>query len=201
MKTIPKFAIAALVALALPASAVAAEPALTVPQATLDAAIHCHGPALQGTKLTPIMLVTGTGASGEDAYAIGKDAFDLYGHPVCDVNFPYNTTANIQTSVQYLVNGIRYEYAQSGRKLAVFGISQGGFEMGISTIAATVRDQSAQVVAAVSITVPSQKIDPTSLDTLVADIQGAALELSALLGYRPLERSALTRASSALCAA
>ena len=82
-----------------------------------------------------------------------------------------------------------------------FGISQGGFEMGISTIAATVRDQSAQVVAAVSITVPSQKIDPTSLDTLVADIQGAALELSALLGYRPLERSALTQASSALCAA
>jgi len=126
MKTITKFALAAFAALALPASAVAAEPALTVPQGTLDAAIHCHGPALKGTKLTPIMLVTGTGASGEDAYAIGKAAFDLYGHPVCDVNFPYNTTANIQTSVQYLVNGIRYEYAQSGRKIAVFGISQGG---------------------------------------------------------------------------
>jgi len=126
MKTLAKFAIAATAALALPASAVAAEPALTVPKATLDAAIHCHGPALKGTKLTPIMLVTGTGASGEDAYAIGKGAFDLYGHPVCDVNFPNNTTANIQTSAQYLVNAIRYEYAQSGRKIAIFGISQGG---------------------------------------------------------------------------
>jgi hypothetical protein len=126
MKSLAKFAIAATAALAFPASAAAADPALTVPQATLDAAIHCHGPALQGTNVTPIMLVTGTGASGEDAYAFGKGAFDLYGHPVCDVNFPYNTTANIQTSVQYLVNGIRYEYAQSGRKIAVFGISQGG---------------------------------------------------------------------------
>jgi len=118
--------LAAAAALAIPGAASAAEPALTVSQSTLDAAIHCHGPALKGTKLTPIMLVTGTGATGEDAYAFGKDAFDLYGHPVCDVNFPNNTTANIQTSVQYLVNAIRYEYAQSGRKIAVFGISQGG---------------------------------------------------------------------------
>jgi DNA-binding IclR family transcriptional regulator len=73
--------------------------------------------------------------------------------------------------------------------------------MGISTIAAIVRDQSAQVAAAVSITVPSQKIYPTSLDTLVADIQGAALELSTLLGYRAPDRSPLSNASSVLCAA
>ena len=49
-----------------------------------------------------------------------------YGHPVCYVNFPAFTTADIQVSVQYLVYALRREYARAGRKIAVFGISQGG---------------------------------------------------------------------------
>ena len=57
------------------APAAAADPPLTVPKAKLDAAAHCHG-RLQGAKREPIMLVTGTGASGDEAYAIGKGAFD-----------------------------------------------------------------------------------------------------------------------------
>ena len=72
------------------------------------------------------MLVTGTGATGEQAYAIGKGAFDAYGHPVCYVDFPDFTTADIQVSVQYLVYGLRRDASARGRKVAVFGISQGG---------------------------------------------------------------------------
>ena len=72
------------------------------------------------------MLVTGTGATGDEAYAIGKGAFDAYGHPVCTVNFPDFTTADIQVSVQYLVNGIRAMERRAGRPIAVIGISQGG---------------------------------------------------------------------------
>ena len=72
------------------------------------------------------MIVTGTGVSGDTAYAIGADALAASGHPVCYVNFPDETTADIQVSVQYLVNGLRREYAMAGRKVAVFGISQGG---------------------------------------------------------------------------
>ena len=115
----------AVTALAAPAPATAAEPALTVPQATLDAAVHCVGPPLAGTKLTPILLVTGTGATGDEVYAITKPAFDLYGHPLCYVNFPFQMTGDIQIAAQYLVNAIRYEYARSGKKLAILGISQG----------------------------------------------------------------------------
>jgi hypothetical protein len=51
--------------------------------------------------------VTGTGATGEQTYAVGKGAFDELGHPVCDVNFPDDETADIQISVQYLVYAIR----------------------------------------------------------------------------------------------
>jgi hypothetical protein len=72
------------------------------------------------------MFVTGTGASGDEGYAIGKPAFDKWGAPVCWVNFPNNTTADIQVSVQYLVYGLRTMARRADRKVAVFGISQGG---------------------------------------------------------------------------
>ena len=100
-------------------------PKLTVPKADLEAAFHCPMDPT-GAKTTPLMLVTGTGATGDQAYAIGQGAFEAYGHPVCYMNYPDFTTADIQISVQYLVYGLRREYEMAGRKVAVFGISQGG---------------------------------------------------------------------------
>src|SRR5215213_1141133 len=118
----------ALVALVVTAPAGAKGPAgpkLTVPRAKLAAAFHCPRP-VKHAKRTPVMLVTGTGATGEQAYLIGGDAIDAYGHPACYVDFPDATTADIQVSVQYLVWGLRREAALAGREVAVFGISQGG---------------------------------------------------------------------------
>jgi hypothetical protein len=116
---------AAICVLAGAAPAAAADPPLTVPKAKLDAALHCHG-KLHGAKRQPIMLVTGTGATGDEAYAVGKGAFDAFGHPVCTVNYPDFTTADIQVSVQYLVSGIRAMERRADRPIAIFGISQGG---------------------------------------------------------------------------
>ena len=118
-------ALAIFAALALAVPAAAKEPPFTVRTALLSAAFHCHG-ALQNATAEPILLVTGTGATGEETYAFEKGAFDALGHPVCDVNFPSNETADIQISVQYLVYAIRRESKQSGRQIAIFGISQGG---------------------------------------------------------------------------
>lgn len=118
-------AVATLCILAGAAPALAADPPLTVPKAKLDAALHCHG-KLQGARRQPIMLVTGTGATGDEAYAIGKGAFDAYRHPVCTVDYPNFTTADVQVSVQYLVNGIRSMQRRAGRPIAIIGISQGG---------------------------------------------------------------------------
>jgi hypothetical protein len=116
-------ALAALVIAAAPASA--RGPRLTVPAADLEAAFHCPIDPTDAAS-TPLMFVTGTGATGDQGYLIGQTAFEAYGHPVCYVNFPYFTTADIQVSVQYLVHGLRREFAMAGRKVAVFGISQGG---------------------------------------------------------------------------
>ena len=125
MSRLPAVLIAAIVLLAAPTAANAKDPALTVSPAKLAASLKCSA-GIDHAKRTPLMLVTGTGASGDEAYAIGKAAFDAYGAPVCWVNFPDDTTADIQISVQYLVNGIRTEARRAGRQIAVFGISQGG---------------------------------------------------------------------------
>ncbi len=110
----------------VPAASARPGPKLRVPPQKLAASFHCHGPAIRDAEKVPVMLVTGTGATGEQAYGIGKGAFDAFGHPVCDVDFPDYTTADIQVSVQYLVYGIRREARLAGRKVAVIGISQGG---------------------------------------------------------------------------
>jgi hypothetical protein len=144
-------ALAATVVLALLAftgTAGAAEPRLTVTKPKLRAALKCT-PGVKDAKRTPVMLVTGTGASGDEAYAIGKPAFDAYGAPVCWVNFPAHTTADIQVSVQYLVYGLRTMSARAGRPIAVFGISQGGLLPRIAlTYWPSLRKKVSDVVAA-----------------------------------------------------
>ena len=101
------------------------EPPIAIPATELEAAFHCHG-EVESASREPILFVTGTGTTGEQAYLIGKGAFDAFGHPVCDVDFPDYMTADIQVSVQYLVYAIRREYRISGRRIAVIGLSQGG---------------------------------------------------------------------------
>ena len=116
-------AIAALAGVAGARPKRAPEPRISVPTPQLEAAYHCHG-EIAGASTEPLLFATGTGATGEEGYLIGKGAFDAAGHPVCDVDFPDFTTADIQVSVQYLVYAIRREYREAGRKIAIFGISQ-----------------------------------------------------------------------------
>ena len=70
-----------------------------------------------------------------------------------------------------------------------YGVSEGGFETGISTIAAPVLNHrgevSASVSAAVSITVPAQQIDPAKLGSLAKHVCAAAAQLSQRISHLP----------------
>lgn len=125
IRTLALTTVAVIGLFAAPSAASANGPKLTVPKADLEAAFECPlaPPYAEGA---PIMFVTGTGASGDQGYLIGEDAFEAYGHPVCYMNFPDYTTADIQVSVQYLVYGLRREFKMFDRKIAAVGISQGG---------------------------------------------------------------------------
>ena len=71
------------------------------------------------------MLSTGTLGTGSDLLGSLRGAFDAYPYPVCYVDYPDFTTADIQDSVQYLVFGLRKMARVAGRPVAVYGISQG----------------------------------------------------------------------------
>jgi hypothetical protein len=102
------------------------EPRIGVPAATLRAALHCQ-PSIRDAKRTPVLLVTGTGVDGAEAWPGGLQlTLNAAQRPSCYVEFPEHTTADIQVSVQYLVHAIRTTERRAGRRIAIYGISQGG---------------------------------------------------------------------------
>lgn len=66
-----------------------------------------------------------------------------------------------------------------------YGVSQGGFESGISTIAAPVFNDRGEVAAAVSITVPAQQVQPGELEVLVNQVREAAAQLTERISHLP----------------
>lgn len=88
-------------------------------------------------------------------------------------------TASTPTTLAALQAAVALD-AQRG-----WGISQSGFETGISTIAAPVFNERQQVCAAISITVPASRIDPSQTDTLVGQVCDAARALSQRLSHLP----------------
>lgn len=115
---------------ATPASATtkrAPEQRLGVPIARLQAALHCQ-PEVRRSRSRTVMLVTGTGFSGGEAWSGAggfQEALLKAGHPSCYVDFPDFTTGDMQVAVQYLVYGMRRQARLARSRIAVYGISQG----------------------------------------------------------------------------
>jgi DNA-binding IclR family transcriptional regulator len=72
-----------------------------------------------------------------------------------------------------------------------YALSESFFEQGISAVAAPVRDGSGRIVAAISVTAQRSTLEPKELrERLVAQVMGAAAELSHQLNYRPAQAAA-----------
>ena len=66
-----------------------------------------------------------------------------------------------------------------------YGVSMGGYETGISTIAAPVFNEEGRVAAAISISVPSQRIEDEALAPLVERVRAAAVQMTDRLRHLP----------------
>jgi len=66
-----------------------------------------------------------------------------------------------------------------------YTISQGGYESGISTVAAPVFDEHARVAAVVNVTISANRIEPQRIDELAALVRHAAARLSQRLNHAP----------------
>lgn len=100
-------------------------PRLTVPAATLDASLDCHGNPRTGPR--PILLNPATSVTPEENYSWNwAPLFAEAGRYYCYVTMPFHTFGDIQTSGEYLVHAIRTMYRTTGRRIAILGHSQGG---------------------------------------------------------------------------
>jgi DNA-binding IclR family transcriptional regulator len=72
------------------------------------------------------------------------------------------------------------EAAQAG-----YSVSQGGYEKGISTVAAPVHNAAGKVVAAIGVTVLSSSIDKQQLPAMIEQVKEAAKDLSWRLTHSP----------------
>lgn len=112
--------------LLLAAPAAAAEPALRTPRAKLAAALHCQ-PAVERARAEPVLLVTGTGIDGSASWAlVTQPELTAAAHPSCFLDFPQHTTGDMQVAAEYVTYGIRTMAKRAGRRIAIYGISQGG---------------------------------------------------------------------------
>lgn len=103
-------------------------------------------------------------------------------------------TPQTPTSLASLKAMIEHDLAKG------FALSEGGFESGISAIAAAVYNQRHAVVAALSITVPTPRIDAARMQTLTGQVRNAAAQLSERL-CQPPQRAPLASAGARKLAA
>jgi pimeloyl-ACP methyl ester carboxylesterase len=103
---------------------VSAEPPLETEQAKLDAALFCT--PFEHPDKPPVLLVHGTFTAGYEQYEwtylplLSQRGFD-----VCYVSYPDRGLDDQQISAEYVVNALRRIRAESGRKVAMIGHSQG----------------------------------------------------------------------------
>ncbi len=122
--------VAALLA-AAPAPAAAttgtADPPLTVPEATLDAALAC--PDAFDDSREPVLLVHGTFAKSQENYNWNYlPDLTTRGFDVCTVDLPNRSLDDIQVSSEYVVHAVRVMAEASGRSVDILGHSQGGLQ-------------------------------------------------------------------------
>jgi triacylglycerol esterase/lipase EstA (alpha/beta hydrolase family) len=101
-------------------------PALSIPQAQLEASLECTDDVAGATR-TPVLLVHGTGSDPHHSFSWNyMPALTALGVPWCAVALPASGMDDIQVAGEYVVNAIRTMHAEAGRRIAVFGHSQGG---------------------------------------------------------------------------
>ena len=100
-------------------------PALSVDPAALSASLQCSGDPSVGPR--PVLLVPGTTLEPSVNFAWNYErGFTRTGRAWCAVSLPQNTLGDIQIAGQYVTSAIRTLSARAGRRIDLFGYSQGG---------------------------------------------------------------------------
>lgn len=106
------------------AAIMAADPPLQTSQAVLDDALNCT--PFENPDRPPVLLVHGTSTTGTEQYTtFYTPLLVARGFDVCAVTYPDRGLIDQQISAEYVVNALNSIFAQTGRRVAMIGHSQG----------------------------------------------------------------------------
>lgn len=101
-------------------------PELGVPRSELRASLDCTRDVRNADR-TPVLLLSGTGVQPDENFAWNwMPALTGAGIPWCASKAPDDNMADIQVRGEYTVFAIRKMFRSAGRRIALFGHSQGG---------------------------------------------------------------------------
>lgn len=101
---------------------------LAAPAAGAEVALDCQ-PEVERAAREPVLFLHGTGNGGRDEWADVVDFQSVVaaaGHPSCLLELPGHALVDVQTSAEDVVVAIRRTHRLAGRRIAVYGHSQGG---------------------------------------------------------------------------
>jgi hypothetical protein len=100
-------------------------PPLSVPGASLPAALSCPKPLVRGELA--VLLIAGTGATPQEQYSWNYEpGLSEAGIRWCAVTLPEHELADDQVAGEYVVSAIRAMFAATDRRIDILGHSQGG---------------------------------------------------------------------------
>jgi pimeloyl-ACP methyl ester carboxylesterase len=104
----------------------APDPTLSVPESDLRASLLCSG-ELGDPSRRPVLLLSGTTVDPDENFAWNwEPALTAAGFPWCASTAPDGNMDDIQVRGEYVVYAIRRMYEAAGRRIAIYGHSQGG---------------------------------------------------------------------------
>ena len=100
-------------------------PALQVSRAALDASLRCPA-RLADVDREVVLMIPGTTVDPDEAFGWNYEiALRNEGIPWCTVQVPQHTNGDIQVAAEYVVDAVRTIHAATGRRVVLFGWSQG----------------------------------------------------------------------------
>jgi hypothetical protein len=101
-------------------------PPLGIAAAKLAASLQCS-PGFGRASRAPVLLVPGTGITATQEFSWNYEpALSHLGIEWCGVTFPDSGNDDMQVNGEYVVHAIRTMYRRAGRRIAIYGHSQGG---------------------------------------------------------------------------
>lgn len=153
---------------------------------TLHLAVLAEGEVVYIEKIDSLHSVRMISQVGfrNPAYCTGLGKVLLAGLPAKDLEAFFKARILVRYTPATITDpGLLREHLAAIRKNG-YGLDEEEIEIGLRCVAAPIKNHTGNTVAAISISIPSNRLSPDTLPQIIADMKEVAREISHRLGYQ-----------------